>query len=190
MAERKATKDSSSRGGRKSEVITIRLDPRLKYLAELAARRQRRPLSSYVEWAIEGSLRNVRPGYDDNSFDAETSFADVAMTLWDVDEADRFAILALRYPELLTHDEQVVWKLIRENGYLWRGKYSGRNNEWQWSIDESSLVKDHLREQWETFLAVASGELPESKLPEWNKTKSAIGNFGASKSELDEEIPF
>ena len=52
--ERKA---KSSDSKRKSEVVTVRLDPKLKYVAELAARRQRRTLSSYIEWAIEDSLR-------------------------------------------------------------------------------------------------------------------------------------
>ena len=45
--------------GKKSEVVTVRLDPKLKYLAELAARKHRRPLSSYIEWAVEQSLSRV-----------------------------------------------------------------------------------------------------------------------------------
>ena len=36
----------------RSETVTVRLDPRLRYLAELAARLHRRTLSSYVEWEI------------------------------------------------------------------------------------------------------------------------------------------
>jgi predicted HicB family RNase H-like nuclease len=41
---------------RRSEVVTVRVDPKLKYLAELAARKQRRSLSRYVEWVIRQSL--------------------------------------------------------------------------------------------------------------------------------------
>ena len=40
----------------RSEVVTVRLDPRLRYLANLVARKQRRTLSSFIEWAIEESL--------------------------------------------------------------------------------------------------------------------------------------
>ena len=134
MAARNAIRDG--RGARKSEVVTIRLDPRLKYLAELAARRQRRPLSSYVEWAIEESMRHVWPSYETGQHDHEPSFADVSSVLWDVDEPDRFVKLATRYPELLTHGEQVVWKLICESGYLWKGAYSGSHNAWQWVVEE------------------------------------------------------
>lgn len=188
MADQKTTRDG--KGGRKSEVITIRLDPRLKYLAELAARRQRRPLSSYVEWAIEESLRHVRPSYDNTPIDQETTFADAASSLWDVDEADRFANLALRYPELLTHGEQVVWKLIQECGFLWRGQYGGPDNKWQWNVREDSLLKERLRQVWQTFLKVASGELSASQLPNWEKIKAVSGKAQTSKPDLDDDIPF
>jgi hypothetical protein len=167
-------------------VITIRLDPRLKYLAELAARRQRRPLSSYVEWAIEQSLNHVHPSY---RFD-KTSFADVASLLWDVDEADRFARLALEYPELLNHEEQVLWKLIRECGYLWRGNYGGQANSWQWQVQEDKLIMERLRQHWQTFLKVAAGEAPASNLPKWQETKAATKPPQISKPDRDEDIPY
>jgi hypothetical protein len=31
-----------------------------------------------------------------------------------VDEVDRFVWLALRYPDLFTHEEQVIWKRVRD----------------------------------------------------------------------------
>src|ERR1035437_5774567 len=89
---RRPTKASESK--RKSEVVTVRLDPKLKYLAELAARRLRRTLSSYIEWAIEDSLSRVN--VDASGF--QVTFADKASSLWDVDEPDRFTKLALNYP--------------------------------------------------------------------------------------------
>lgn len=185
MPERQTTKDGG-KGGRKSEVVTIRLDPRLKYLAELAARRQRRPLSSYVEWAIEASLGQVRPSYGNDSEFDQMSLADAASLLWDVDEADRFVKLALRYPELLTHDEQIVWKLIKECGYVWKGHFGGANNVWQWMVHEDNMIWDRLREKWQTFSDVARGEKPTSALPRWQQTKTT----SVKRSELDDEIPF
>lgn len=191
MAAQKATRDG--RGGRKSEVITIRLDPRLKYLAELAARRQRRPLSSYVEWAIEQSLSQVHPSYDNSDLyeGQPATFADVASYLWDVDESDRFACLAFQYPELLTHEEQVVWKLIKGCGYLWRGKYEGIDQEWTWKIQESSLMKQRLRETWSKFLSVASGERPPGDLPKWQELKPLDKKTEATNGDdPDDDIPF
>lgn len=159
-------------GKRKSEIVTVRLDPKLKYLAELAARRHRRTLSSYIEWAIEDSLSRVHLTYDVGHGIA--SVADRASDLWDVDEPDRFAKLALSYPDLLDHEEQRIWKLIRECGYLWRGRRRGEDVEWQWNVDESSLIFERLREHWETFRSVARGEKPASALPTWSKYKASV----------------
>ena len=158
------------RGGKlsRSETVTVRLDPKLRYLAELAARLHRRTLSSYIEWAIETSLGN-------NIITSELegggpSIRDDAEYLWDVDEADRFAKLALRYPHLLSHEEQVRWKLIRECGYLWRGQYCpSSEDEWQWQVVEASFCFDRLRNKWDLFCAVANGEKPASELPKWAK---------------------
>lgn len=169
---------------KKTEVVTIRLDPQLKYLAELAARRQRRPLSSFIEWAVEQSLAQVHPAYDAaNDFEAAT-LKDVANTLWDVDEPDRFAKLALRYPDLLDHEEQRRWKLIRECGLLWRGSHSGPEGEWVWKIEESKLIWERLREHWDVFCNVARGEMEQSALPTWVKSKPEPA------PDFDDEIPF
>src|ERR1700730_13854709 len=96
----------------RSETVTVRLDPKLRYLAELAARKQRRTLSSFIEWAIEENLKSIHfHGAED---ELSASAASVAAELWDVDEPDRFAKLALHYPDMLTYEEQILWKLIRE----------------------------------------------------------------------------
>jgi hypothetical protein len=156
-AARRPSKTSKNK--RKSEVVTVRLDPKLKYLAELAARRFRRTLSSYIEWAIEDSLSRVHLKF--NPSDSSSTVADEASSLWDVDEPDRFAKLALHYPDLLDHEEQRIWKLIRENGVVWFGSDIGR-----WDVTEENLNWDRLREHWETFRAVARGNKPPSALPD------------------------
>jgi predicted transcriptional regulator len=167
--------------GKKSEVVTVRLDPKLKYLAELAARKHRRPLSSYIEWAVEQSLSRV---WLEESFNGEgTSVADAERTqhLWDLDEPDRVVRLALNYPDLLTHEEQLVWRLVRENGAVWKGRYSGAPKEWTWEVKEGSMIWDRLREHWPVFRAVASGSQSAAGLPRWQK---------APPADLDDEIPF
>lgn len=171
----------------RSETVTVRLDPKLRYLAELAARKQRRTLSSYIEWVLEDSLGRVLL-VDDNGFNArEISIADEAAYLWDVDEADRFARLALRYPDMLTHDEQVRWKLIRENGALWRGHFTSSDDGWTWSVEEKYLNFERLRENWDKFIAVAEGHADKSTLPTWQKHKPSKSGFDDMD---DESIPF
>jgi hypothetical protein len=168
----------ASESKRKSEVVTVRLDPKLKYLAELAARRLRRTLSSYIEWAIEDSLSRVQVQVNSPEFRA--TFSDQASVLWDVDEPDRFAKLALNHPDLLDHEEQRIWKLIRENGLVWRGSYSELGKEWTWEVSERKLIWDRLREHWETFRGVARGDKLPSALPKWQK----------KLEKFDDDIPF
>jgi predicted transcriptional regulator len=198
MASTAVSEKRKSGGGKlsRSETVTVRLDPKLRYLAELASRRQRRTLSSFVEWALEDILSRVElhPAKD-------ISVADEANELWDVDEADRFAKLAFKHPELLTHEEQIRWKLIRENGWLWRGGYSGPDKTWAWTIREGGLVMDRLRESWDAFCEVAEGGDPDL-LPGWPKKQAASSapppkapsappaKPSSGFDDMDDDIPF
>jgi hypothetical protein len=152
MARREERKARGSKLTR-SETVTVRLDPKLRYLAELAARKQRRTVSSFIEWAIEDSLSRVALR---ETSGRETSVADAAAALWDVDEADRFLKLVVHYPDLLNHDEQVLWKLVQENGYVTRPRES---------TGKPVSSRRRLREHWDVFVAVAKGQAGEDKLP-------------------------
>lgn len=171
----------------RSETVTVRLEPKLRYLAEVAGRKQRRTLSSFVEWAVQKGLEQTILEEDGGS---GTSVEDVASALWDVDEEDRFVKLALRFPDLLTHEEQVLWKLIRECGLVWRGRFmkDGDEEVWAWQVREESLIFPRLREHWPTFVAVARGTKDRSELPKWISSKPK-GNKGGFE-EMDDDIPF
>lgn len=138
----------------RSETVTVRLEPKLRYLAELAARKQRRTLSSFIEWAIEATLeRETLYSYDSAAGPMDATGAEAANDLWDVDEADRFVMLAVNVPSLLTHDEQVLWKLIKETPYVWKNS------------DKAVIDFQRLRECWDTLKAVSGGEADRSSLP-------------------------
>ncbi len=109
----------------KKESTNFKLDPKLKYSAELAARVQRRNLTNYVEWALEQSFNNV---HIDNK---GTTLASKIYDLWDIDESGRFLKLAEQYPELLTYEEQKILKLIELN--------------FQWFKDENINFEDLKR---------------------------------------------
>ncbi len=186
-AEDDAMQRRSGRGSKlsRSETVTVRLDPKLRYLADLAARKQRRTVSSFIEWAIEHALSRVPiQEWDEGA----TMISQVAEKLWDVDDSERFAKLALSYPEMLTHSEQVLWKLIREHGLLWRGHYNKSNRRWTWEINEHSLIFERLREHWDTFRKVASGEAERSMLPEWQQYQPV--DKPAERRTDDDDIPF
>ncbi|MGS1004703.1 hypothetical protein ACVCH0_24210 [Burkholderia glumae] len=191
MAEQERKK---SGGGKltRSETVTVRLEPKLRYLAEIAGRKHRRTLSSFIEWAIQAQLANVFLDDGRDSSLRPTSVEDVANDLWDVDEEDRFVKLALRFPDLLTHEEQVLWKLIKECGYLWRGNWTGKGDiqDWKWELSESGFVYERLREKWDIFVAVARGEKDRSALPSWPRQRPRVSTDKAGWEEMDDDIPF
>lgn len=189
MATENPESKGKAGGGKlaRSETVTVRLDPKLRYLAELAALKQRRTVSSFIEWAIEYTLSREcieESGYGN---DRGTTFFDVASKLWDVDDADRFVKLALNYPDLLTHEEQKRWKLIRENGFLWRGSYAKNGGQWTWQVAEGYLRFDQLRAHWDDFCAVARGKAPRESLPTWVDRNPAQK---PSFEDMDGDIPF
>jgi hypothetical protein len=94
-------------GGR-SEVFALRLDPKLKYLADLAARKQRRSIANYIEWAVEQALRQTRLDDDD-----EESVWTESETLWHVSEIRRFLSLLTYHAELLSYEEQQILHVIK-----------------------------------------------------------------------------
>ena len=177
----------------RTETVTVRLDPKLRYLTELAARKHSRTVSSYIEWRLKMSLdsEDVRPVDTPAHVAAPETIGSEGEYLWDVDAADRFVRLALRYPHLLTHEEQVRWKLIRECGFLWRGKYGPPpEQDWRWQVVEDSFCFDRLRDKWELFCAVANGDKPAIDLPTWAKSNRPRPRPSTGRHDIDDDIPF
>lgn len=160
MAEKAGKKGGGSKLSR-TETVTVRLDPKLRYMAELAARKQRRTLSSFIEWAIEGGLSTVQ-------LDDKNSAEELGGKLWDVDEADRFVKLALSYPGLLTYYEQTLWKVIWETKEAWDFPGPEESKEFPGVKVVPSPLKcfdfNYLRRNWETFKGIAKGELSQEDL--------------------------
>jgi uncharacterized protein (DUF1778 family) len=151
--------------GTRSEIITVRLDPRTKYLAELAARRQRRTLSSFIEWAVEQSLLQVPLAEHRQGEVLTVQEADQRFKLWDPLEPDRLLRLAMSRPELLTIEEEKIWKVVREAGYLWKGIFTGDPPGWGYIAEKNALDWDLLRQTWDVIREVAAGKRPRSDLP-------------------------
>ncbi len=143
---------------KRNQVITVRLDPKLKFGAELAARRQRRTLSSYIEWAIEQSLQNIKIDGIATAFSAMND-------VWHVEEADKFINFAFKFPELLNYDEERLWQLIIEHEYFWRclKRSNGHISYGCWT---STILHFRVREQWETLHEIIEGTRNEDEIPE------------------------
>ena len=114
--------------------MTLRLDPRSKYLIDLLARQQKRTITGVIEWAVE------RAGTE-AIFDNErgTNFLEVIDSLWSTDESVRLANLALTRPDLLDYDELRIWETIRMSPGFW-----GASGDILFSV---------LQKEWDHLLA-------------------------------------
>jgi len=176
----KAPKGSGSKLGR-TETVSIRLDPRLNYLCELAARSQRRTKSSFIEATLAEHIQTqIINKWRDTGQDQPDTFGDRADVLWHVRESQRLVSLGIIAPELMTFEEQQIWALIEENGHFWSGRWIG--DDWEFKISLGTIVRERVDEYWEDLVAVAIGEKKPEVLPSVGKQPSSRDN--------DEEIPF
>ena len=146
----------------RSKVTTVRLEPRMRYLAELAARKHRWTLSNFIGWALENAFRQVALS---DGAEQPVTLAHAADRLWDENPPARFAKLAITYPDLLTHDQQQLWKLIRESDFFWGGRKDGPGKKWQRAELDPTLSSERLGEYWELLNEIAVGERTEDELP-------------------------
>lgn len=155
--------------GPRTEVFAMRLDPKLKYLAEIAARKQRRSLANFIEWAVEQALGKVmllETGGFNGQYDR--SVLDEAGKLWDLEPSDRFIKLAENHPNLLTYEEQLIWKVIHEI----TASASYKDAEGKTKFTHYDFVDGEgdnrradpitIRECWSTLVAYAEGHATEA----------------------------
>lgn len=100
----------------RSDNVTMRFDSRLKYLASVVARYERRSFSNIVELALERYLNEFAATKLSST---EHSF-NLTKELWSPHQVLRFALLADELPTLLTFEEEVLWRLILKDGALWK----------------------------------------------------------------------
>ena len=178
----------TGRGGTlsRSETVTVRLDPKLQYLAQLAARSHRRTLSSWIEWSIKTSIDQEQLPHSEET-NRQLSLGAAAAFLWDVDEAGRLAQLAFHYPSLMTFEEQLIWKLVKENGYFWKGRSNPSSGEWEWDCYPKFLIAQRLEQHWQVICDVARTGEGHDRLPKWERVKPVVT---PEPDEDDDEIPF
>jgi hypothetical protein len=181
-----ADEQQKRRGGggklARSEVVTVRLDPKLRYLAELAARKQRRTLSSFIEWAVEDVLKRVTlssgpDGVPDTAVERE------AHRLWSVDGKERFVRLAILHPDLMTYEDQQVWSLLQESFLLTPARSRSKEGkiEWDWAELEDRVLPT-IRECWPDLMMAALGTTLEKR--QWIERTQAEVAHGKVYSDI------
>jgi len=169
-------KKKEGAGGKlsRSEVVTVRLDPKLKFAAELAARKQRRTLSSLIEWTIEQSLKDIVVGeiiVDETENKVEVNALEALAKVWDIYEPERFVKFAEKFPDLLNYREEILWKTICDNSRFWNyldSRYLKRHDKYfdfKWETTSDNLKREELNKHWDTLNEIADGKLPEDSIP-------------------------
>ena len=157
----------------RSETVTIRLDPRLNYLCELAARVQRRTKSSFIEAVIDGAMSSIslEPRGDPQH---TLTLGDRADQLWHVRDYERLVALARLAPHLMTMQEQEIWALICEHGSFWRGRWVQEGDEevWTWQCNPNDVAIDRVAEHWKEILGVVEGSADKDSLPAFSKRRA------------------
>ncbi|MCU1750068.1 hypothetical protein [Pseudomonas sp. 6D_7.1_Bac1] len=111
-------KNKPSQGARKTETLTLRLDPKVKMMIELISRIRRQSITGVVEAAIEEIAFDLdAPFY----FDGETekwSLSSAVSEVWSTDESERFINMCFHLPSLLTYEEQRIWETIKASPFF------------------------------------------------------------------------
>jgi len=97
----------------KTEVIAIRVTPKMRYALELHSRLQHRSVGQAVERALGQFL-----GDPDEGLVAENVCGErrsVIDDVWSASPAVRLIRLATLYPRLLSYEEEVAWEVVRRN---------------------------------------------------------------------------
>ncbi len=169
-----------SSGGKKTDNVTVRFEPKLRYLAELAAKSQKRSLSAFVEWAVENALERVTVRNRDNRYE---SLEETSTFLWDVEDVERFVRLAYMLPDLLTYEEQVIWKIINKYPFLLSHSPFVNSFTRFENINISAINK-----QWEVIFSAATGNVFAAEELEQLDKKASAGFTPPSPPESRDDI--
>jgi hypothetical protein len=154
MVERKRKPKA---GVLRTEVFAMRLDPKLKYLLELAARKQRRSIANYIESAIEAALRGTVIDEANNR-----SVWNEAGELWDISEPARLLNLTKLHPELLTYQEQIILKAIYDIGNVDFSDKARTKSYAFYANGEPNLA--NIEACWDELVKFADGQISQDEL--------------------------
>ena len=141
----------------RTELVTLRLDPEVRFQVDLATRARRQTVSAFLQDAVKQALREIMPRQ------GNVDLAQIAALLWHPFEPDRFVKMALRFYEWLRYDEQVLWTYIVECDALW--SLDPHKRRTMGPEAEDAFDFPLLRRHWEAFQQVAAGEADPSILP-------------------------
>ena len=149
-----ATQKTSSRKtpDRKTEALSIRIDPRSRYGLELLARLQRRSTTGVVEWVLQEAFKTEVFQHADEDRE-QLNLDEVLDRLWHINDVERLVALAIRKPQLLTFEESRLWKVLKDTSAFWLH---------QRYLDFEAFDWKHVLPQWDKVVLLLNDAVEQN----------------------------
>jgi hypothetical protein len=110
---------------KKTDALTLRLNPKIKYLIELCSRTDRTTITGVIENAVH-MLASKRTA---DLRGSETSLLVAIDFCWSPDECERVVNLIFKLPSLLTHEESCIRSVIFGASDIFLNPHEVRNQQ-------------------------------------------------------------
>jgi len=144
-------KNKPNQGARKTETLTLRLDPKVKFMIELVSRIRRQSITGVIEAAIEEIAGDLGAPFhykgETNNWDLSSAVAEV----WSTDESERFINFCYHLPNLLTFEEQRIWETIKASPFFLANDATAMETFWE--VERiGHLDRGSISQFWENLL--------------------------------------
>jgi hypothetical protein len=136
--------------GVKGKFVTVAFDEKTRFILEVAARNERRTVSSLINEAVLNSMSK----WSYVEWNLPSLISSIVEEVWSPFEASRFVQFADRLPALLNMKEQILWEIIQKNDELWRTMPNGEQVSRDGTV-KNKINHDVLRERWDALNAKA-----------------------------------
>ncbi|MHC8358012.1 hypothetical protein ACYZTL_23020 [Pseudomonas sp. LB3P81] len=144
-------KNKSGQGPRKTEALTLRLDPKVKMMIELISRIRRQSITGVVEAAIEEVAYNTDVPYFDDGKMNNYALGSILSDVWSTDESVRFINMCHRFPTLLTYEEQRIWETIKSSAVFLHSASTSLSTDWEIE-GVGALDREIIGRYWDSLL--------------------------------------
>lgn len=181
------TKQKTGSRLKRTEILQVRFDAKLRFGAELAAKAQKRTLSSFVEWSVEQALSDLPIHHlvDHPELLQPFTLSDLVKHLWHPDEVVRWVRLAQTAPLLLPPDQEIIWKTVSEEPCFWKLNASTGQREpfialikllWEelQLIDEEHAVDADFKATLKAHILALADQASEEKLAAFQHSFDAL----------------
>lgn len=137
--------------GRKSELLSVRLTPRVRYGLDLVARLHRETVPEVVARAVAELFTSEHGGLFVHVGDDDKFPTNLLKLVWADLPSDRLINLALRYPSVMTLAERDLWQRICNTPKYWRCESA----DTQPKPSEATILRTVVAEEWDDLNAKA-----------------------------------